>query len=789
MHISRRNFIKAGVLGTTGLVLPGGFLSLDKWLRPVAAGENVQEKVAFTYHPPNCGGRCAFKCTTRDGKLALIEPNKWPDDRFSLICLKGISEVERVYSIDRVQTPLKRAGERGEGKFVPISWDEALDTIAAKLKETKEKYGGQSILFTYSTGIAYPLPLLAQLLGVQAPVEAGVDQGLGNGLEEGMGRMGCEGLFCNESLDWVNSKTVLLWGNNYLETTITDAQFFYNAKDAGVKFIVIDPVYTTTAQKADQWIPLKPGTDLALLLAMINLILENGWYNVDYLAKNTSAPFLIRSDNQKLLRQNDSDDEVDQNPFLVWDEVTNSAKPYNDPNVQPKLEGEFTVNGLKVKTVFSALKESQKQYTLAWAAGITEVPEDTIRGLAEDYALRGPAVLGFGWGGTDKWGNSDVVGHTGVILGALTGNIGRVGGGVGVETGHYAAWGAGFGGWELPEEFQLAEGEMTTGDFPKKPNSVKVIINIGNALQQHLGSFEDTVNWVKKADIVVSIDPYHNTSADLADIVLPACSIFESEYDIISRTTSRNHVLLRQKVLEPLFESKSDFQIEKELAERLGLAQYLPKTPEDLVRAELNSDDPALEGITLDTLLKNNCIMRLNVPNEPYRQFMDQVYGTASQKLELYYETMIEDKQALPAYEKPLEADTDNPLFQKYPLMYTQPRTKYRVHSQFTNSSWISQMDPGPRLEINPIDAKSRGLKNGDIVEVFNDRGKLKVPCKVTEIVRPGQVRHREGWWSKHEIAGNFQSLTNNNGNPRQYKLFYGPVIPFNDSLVEVKKA
>ncbi len=483
MEISRRNFIKAGALGATALGLSGGLLTQDKWLRPVSAGKDAQENVAFTYHPPNCGGRCSFKCTTRDGKLAKIEPNEWPDKRYSLICLKGLAEVERVYSLDRIQTPLKRAGERGEGKFVPVSWDEALNTIAEKLKEVKSKHGGESILIAHSTGIEYPFELLAMLLGAQPAVEAGIDQGLANGLEEALGAYDEEGLLCNESTDWVNSRTILLWGNNYLETSLTDAQFFFNAKEAGAKIIVIDPIYTTTAAKANQWIGIKPGTDLALLLAMINLILDNHWYQEEYLLKNTTAPLLIRSDNQKLLRLNDSNGEADVNPFLVWDELTNSLQPSNGSNVKPKLEGEFMANGVKVKTVFSALKEQQKQYTAKWAADLTEIPEQTIKTLTEDYALRGPAVLGFGWGGTDKWGNSDVVGHAGVILGALTGNIGRIGGGVGVETGHFASWGADLGEWGMPEEFEIIEREMTTGDFPQKANNVKILINVGNPMQ------------------------------------------------------------------------------------------------------------------------------------------------------------------------------------------------------------------------------------------------------------------------------------------------------------------
>ncbi len=787
MGISRRNFIKAGAVSTATIGLSGSLFSSNKWFQTAAAKSSSLEKTAFTYHTTNCGGRCAFKCTVRDGKLAKIEPNTWTDKRFSTVCLKGLSEIERIYSPDRLQTPLKRVGERGEGKFVPISWDEAITTIANKIKELKRNYGGESILFSCSSGIEYTYPFLPSLLGAQFAIESGIDIGLANGLEECIGTT-AYGYVQNETSDWVNSRTIIFIGCNILETTLTDSKFFFKAKDAGAKIISIDPNCSTTASKSDQWIRIKPGTDGALLLGMISVILDNNWYQQEYLVTNTSAPFLIRADNQKLLRQNDSDAGVDTNPYLVWDENSNSLKPFNATGVRATLEGEFSVNGIKVRTVFTALKENQKQYTLKWAAKKTEIEEDVIFELTRDYATRGPAILGWGFGGMDKWANADVTGHAGGILGSLTGNIGRVGGGVGNALYHGTSWSAQLSSWELPSQYKAAPLEMTTPDFREKPNSVKAVINLGNTLQQHFANLHKTEKWINQLDFVVTIDPFHNPSVDYSDIVLPACTAFESEYDIVNMQINRSHVLLSQKVIEPLHESKSDFQIEKELAAKLGLDQYLPKTPEEYQSKRLNSPDPALTGINVKTLKENNYIKRLNVSDEPYRGFMDQVYPTPSTKLELYHEKLVEDHQALPTFEEPGEATTKSPLFKKYPLQFSTAHTRYRVHSQFTNAKWINQYQPEPRLEMNPVDASSRGLQNGDIVEVFNDRGKFKARCLLTEAYRPGQIRLHEGWWSKHMAGGNLQNVTNDVLNPRQYKLRYGPVIPYNDTLVEVKK-
>lgn len=299
-----------------------------------------------------------MKCTVRDGKLVKIEPNLWPDKTPSTICLKGLSEVQRVYSPERIKTPLKRVGERGKGKFVVISWDEALTIVADKLSSLKSQYGGKSIFFASSMEANFSF--LPYLLGAQLNYyPAGIDIDTSGGFEPALGTFSAA-TATNEIRDWMNSKTILNLGSNILETGMTDAKWFFAAKEAGAKIITVDPYYSTTASHSNRRIPIRPGTDASLLLGMISCLLDNSWYQSDYLQKNTSAPFLVRADNQKLVRQNDSADGPDKNPFIVWDEISNGLKPYNSPGIIPKLEGEFTVDGVKVKTVFSTLKRKPK---------------------------------------------------------------------------------------------------------------------------------------------------------------------------------------------------------------------------------------------------------------------------------------------------------------------------------------------------------------------------------------------------------------------------------------------
>ncbi|TMN22225.1 molybdopterin-dependent oxidoreductase [Lentibacillus cibarius] len=788
MGISRRNFIKAGLAGSTALGLSGPMAS-KKWFQSATDNSKQANEIdAFTYHTPNCGGRCAFKCTVRDGKLSLIQPNTWADNRFSTICLKGLSEVERVYSPDRLQTPLKRVGKRGEGKFVPISWDEALDSIADNLKKVIDKHGGKSVLLSLSSGVEHNYQHLSTLLGTQWVCEHGIDIGAANGLEKCIGG-NVYAYVQNEVTDWVNSSTIIMLGCNLLETTITDSKFFFAAKEAGTKIIAVDPNYSTTASKSNQWIAINPGTDGALLLGMISLIIDNEWYDHDFLVKNSSFPFLVREDNGQFLRSNQSVKEDDIQPPLVWDEISNSAKPFNKKGIKPALVAEHTIDGVKVKTVFSLLKANQKQYTLSWAAEETGIEKHIITELTKDYATKGPAVLGWGFGGLDKMSNADIVGHAGAILGTLTGNFGRVGGSVGALTHHAAAWSAKLNDWKFPKKFQISPLEMPTSDFREKKSSVKAVINVGNTLQQHFANLSKTQDWIQNLDFLLTIEPFHNPSVNYSDIVLPAATPFESEYDIVNMQINRSHVLLSEKVIDPLYESKSDFQIEKEILTKFGLDKYLPKTPEELIEHQLNSKDPALNGINVKTLKKNNFIMRLNVPDKPYRGLMDQKYDTPTEKIEVYTEQLVAFNQALPNYERPSEVYKGNPLMEKYPLQFIQARSRYHVHSQFTNVKWLTQLEGGgPKLDINPADGKARGLANNAKVEIFNDRGSFKATCKFTEAMRPGQVRMHEGWWTEHMIEGNLQNVTNDTFIDRHYKLTNGPVIPFNDTLVEVKK-
>ena len=258
MELTRRGFLK-GSLAAGGLAA-AGMLSTEGWLAPAKAYAGIgpagaehpamgEERIACTYHQEHCGGMCPLRCTVRDGRLVKVEPNHCVDDRYETVCLKGISEVQHIYGAGRVQTPLKRTGERGANEFVQVSWDEALDDIVAHIQDIQKRDGKDAVMVTTSSEAN--LPFLAAMLGAQTGGNTGIDVGTGNGLDPAIGFGGGYAMATGEARDWVNSRMVLTVGSNFCESSLPQVRLFFEAKEAGAKMVVVDPHFSTTAGKAD----------------------------------------------------------------------------------------------------------------------------------------------------------------------------------------------------------------------------------------------------------------------------------------------------------------------------------------------------------------------------------------------------------------------------------------------------------------------------------------------------------------------------------------------------------
>lgn len=787
--LTRRGFLKGAGAAAGALSLAGvaGMTATTDWLAPAPADAAPQEEIRYARHVVNCGNRCHLKCTVRDGRLCKIEPSLPHDDVFSRCCHRGISEIERVYSPTRLQTPLKRVGERGAGEFVAITWDEALDEVAESLKKVLDEHGPEAVLIYGSTGstIEYNYQMLPKFIGC-APYQGHSKNGIDMAIANSLTVSGVNGGYSNVE-SWVHSDVVINCGQNILESSLQDTRFFFKAKAAGAKIITFDTRYTVTAQKSSQWIPIAPGSDAAIWLAMEHELIERELYDEEYTIKNTSAAHLVDMSTGKKVVAGES-------VAAVWDSVTNAVVPFDDANATPELFKTVEVDGKEYKTVMTLLKESSKDYTLEWASEKSGVSVEVLEGFLSDLT-REKVFVTFGLGGLDKYTNSDIYGHAVAICMALTNHLAGLGNGLHNTNGHSPDWNVKMGSYKIPEEFKAGKLKLNAAAYPHKENykgienPIQFYLCVGNAIQQMWSDSNAIGEWLKTIEKVVVVDAWHCTSVDWADIVLPAAPGFESEEDIRWYGNSRSHAWLSQKVVDPLFEAKTDYQIEHELLERLGFGEYLPESKREFIEAAFDTDDEKMEGITIDSLLQNGCIQRLNVPNEPFtkKAYDKGEFASDCGKVEFYHECQYKHGQAVPQYVPLMEVESDE-VKAKYPMHMLQHHSRFKIHSSFGNAAWLREFY-SPAFEICSADAEKYGLKTGDIAEVYNDRGSVKAAVRVNDMSRPGEIAISSGWWNTQMEEGTLGNVGNDTLTDRHWDLPIGPMIPFMDTQVAIRKA
>jgi molybdopterin-containing oxidoreductase family molybdopterin binding subunit len=725
---------------------------------------------------------CGLLAHVKDGKLEKLEPADFPDPKFNRICLKGLSQIQQVYHPERLKYPMKRVGKRGEGKWQRISWDEALDTIATKLKKIMGKYGPTAVLwFRGGLGAISEAPKRLASLLHGTFVELGLDS---NGPQAALDTFGCAWYLTpdrkhffggsNEVADCINSRLIILWGANMSETLPHYMPFIFDAMEKGARLVVVDPRFSPTASKAHKWIPIRPGTDACLALSMINVIINENLHDKTFIANHTVGPFLVRSDNRFFLRERDMR-KGGSNENVVWDTSTAKGQTYDNSSA-PALTGIYTCNGIECKPAFQRLIDLVAQYEPKTAETITGVSEEDIRKFAIEYATNKPASFGL-LHGLDRWHHGNLSYRAVFTLTAITGQIGIRGGG------HFTS-GLGFAfndePWLFPE-----------GKRPEKINPLEMfkIIPTGKpypikALWVYRGNFFRNADANKiigeilpSLEFILVADRFMTQTAEYADIVLPVCSSFETN-DVINGPFP--YVQLQQKVIEPLYESKSDFEITAEVAKRMGFGKYFDKSVEEYIALLLQN----LDGITVERLRKEGAVP-VEIGKRPYVSFLEKNFPTPSGRVEFYVERGVEFGQELPVYIEAEEGTPKNPLARKYPLVFLQTHSRFHAHTTFANNPWLLEINPEPLLEINPVDAQERNIQNGDLVVVFNDRGMAKLKARLNEGIRPGVVDVHHGWWFKQFVEGGYQCLTHAKINPA---LRY-PNFSYFDCLVEVKKA
>ena len=470
-HITRRSFLKGASLGVAALYLTQlGCRGGEEGIRRVVEQSSLYgnwtdlyrqkwtwDKVTWGTHLIDCyPGSCLFRVYTKDGVVwreeqAGLYPEIEPGvpDMNPRGCQKGACFSDVMYGPERLRYPLRRVGERGAGKWERISWDEALTVVADGMLDAMEEVGPESIIYETGPGnggiVNGPLPgwRLSRLIGATVLDTNGMIGDFNVGLYETFGKF----QFVSSVDDWFHADLILTWHMNPVFTRIPSAHFIYEARYHGTQVVNISPDYNASAVHADLWVPVEPGSDAALALAMCRIIIDEGWVNHDFVVEQTDLPLLVRLDNRRYLRQTDLEPEepdARDDQFYVWDEE--SGGPALAPRdtlrmkVRPALEGRFAVTlpggeQIEVTTVFELLRERLDAYTPEHAASITGVRPSIIRRLAKMVAEAKRVHILQGWN-VNKYYHGDLIERSQALLLALTGNFGRKGTGMrGFNTG------------------------------------------------------------------------------------------------------------------------------------------------------------------------------------------------------------------------------------------------------------------------------------------------------------------------------------------------------------------
>ncbi len=827
-RLSRRTFLKgsAAVAGTSAAAgALGATKPLIRALQPeTAPAALAAETIVRTGHSNNCDGGCGLDVHVIDGHVSMIEGGTFETTRIDgavaqdipyppRICLRGVAQIQNLYSQDRIKYPYKRAGDRGAGQWEQISWDEAISTIASRFKEVQAKYGKPSLWIAPYTGSMALIEgvmgagyRLASALGASAGDFVGDNEGdsatpagFNYVLVDPNNPANLGGFFDgHEFTDMANAKAIFLWSNNIAETSVPDWRTICDARANGTKLVVLDPRFTPTAAAADVWVPIRPGTDTALIDGMMNYIIANKRYDEDYLRAHTVAPFLVDPDSKLFVREAGAKAD-DAGAYLVWDGVTSRLRRIDDKALgTAAITGTYPASGKQCRTAFQVLADTMAPYTPAKVEALTDVSAKQLVEIAEIYASTRPSAIKCGWG-LSHWYHGDLTYQALLTMSALMGNIGVHGGGVTTFSGGLTTMAYDFLGWFQPDGipmFTLLE-PMQACDamLEGKPYPVKAAWFMVDNYAQQMADRNKVVKALKSLDFLVVSDYVMSATADLADIVLPACTFLEKT-DLMG--TSNYYLQYMSKAVDPLWESKSDYDAIKSVAAAMGVDKYFPATPDDAITEYLHigSDkaDATTKGLTWEQLRAGR--PHLNMPSTPYVPFFDKTFPTKSGRIEFYVELLVPYQQEVCDYQEPIEASPNNPLFAKYPLIFLSTHTRFRTHSQNVDLPWLMEVLGSGEgfLEINPKNARSRGIGDGDVVLIHNDRGRLKVRARLTEGIKPGVVNCYQGGWDtlkvKHYIEGHPNNLTHQLANPAQSII---PTFPSNaayfDVLVEVEKA
>lgn len=680
--------------------------------------------------PHDCPDTCAWSVRVEGGVAVELIPD--PDHPFTAggLCAKVNRYIEdRTYNSDRILYPLRLSGPKGSGTYERVSWDEALEGIATRLKDVLAEFGSEAILpYSYMgtqgmvQGMAMDGRFFARLGASRLDRTVCGD----NGQAGFKGTIGIDAGIDPESV--VHSRFIILWGTNTVVTNLHMWPFIQRARRAGAPVIVIDPVRTRTAQAADEHIQPMPGTDAALALGMMRVIIDEDLYDNDYVERYTLG--------------------------------------------------------------FEQLVQRLQRYPLDRVAEITRVPEEVIADLARRYATTRPATIR-SLVGMEHRANGAMTFRTIACLPALTGAWRDRGGGLIGMVGRHMRNSVPMQRLWMPELEDpnkrlinmMQIGKALTDESFDPPIKVLVVYNSNPAA---IASNQNLVlKGLARDDLLtVVMEHFMTDTARYADFILPATT--QIEHLDLMYSWGTLYLSLNQPAIDPVGEALPNSEIFRRLARALDLDYpELQQSDIDIIRDVLDAQHPWLDGTTFESLMQTGWA-KLKIP-EDWRPYAEGNFPNPSGKCEFYSESLAaEGFDPLPAFEPAPESPAGAPqLTARFPLALVSGKTALHfLNSSYSGVSRHLKAEGEPLIDIHPEDAAARGISDGVMVRVVNDRGEVTVRARVKDKVRAGVVSMPAGWWASNSPGGRTANALTRDG-----VAAWGRGGDFMDTLVEVELA
>jgi thiosulfate reductase / polysulfide reductase chain A len=670
--ISRRAFLGTVAAAGAGALLPANGQASDA--RPQGwRGKQRVEKIPTICEM--CFWRCGVLASVQDGRVLRVEGNPAHPLNRGRLCARGNAGTDLLHDPDRLKYPMLRTGKRGDGEFKRITWDEALDFLAGKLKTLREKYGAESVGF-FPHGIhARMFGTLMQAYGTPNSAEPSFAQCRGP-RDVGYALTFGQGLGSPEPVDLEEAKLVVLIGSHIGENVFTSqVTAFAEGLARGARLIAVDPRFSGAASKADWWLPIRPGTDIALLLAWMNVLIGEKLCDEAYLREYASG--------------------------------------------------------------FDALAAHVREFTPEWAAAITDIPAERIRETARAMGDAKPAVVIHPGRHTTWYGDDTQRARAMAILTALLGSWGRKGGiflptpfprgSFDVPEFPVSERGRADGAGTLyplaSEELGVTNG-LVDATLSGKPYPIKGWIVYGQNVLESIPQTEKTKKAIENLELMVVVDVMPMEQIRYADLVLPEATYLE-RYDppVIGNTAKQPFIAVRQPVCEPMYESKPGWWITQQLAKRLDLGAFFPwATPEEHLAK-------VIEPLGINALeLRNHGAVAL--PGKPYLEDQavegESPFPTPSGKIELFSERLKElGADPMPRFTPPAE-----PPAGWFRLIYG--RAAVHSFARTENNKMLAGIMPENTVWLHTRPAAALGLKDGDRVVLENTEGVKSLPIRVS---------------------------------------------------------